>query len=151
MKRRNILSVLLVTTAVLAAPELAQAGDNVTSQPPAAAISQGPVARSSWHWGHWHIVRRHSRSRVRRIIRQLQDGADIQSIAAILVGVRYPPPGVSLAIGAVGYNRLARALQRALDRSRKEPAVRVDAGLRCYDVPYAPDPCHPWIQIRPRR
>jgi len=107
-------------------------------------------AQAAWHWGHWHKAVRHSRKRTRRMIRQLKDGSDGLAILAIL-GIRAPPVAIVAGIGSIGYRRIADAMERALKKARKNPAIRVDVGFRCYNVPYSPDPCYPWMQIRPRR
>lgn len=109
--------------------------------------------RAAAHWGHVHLIRRYSRHKTRKIIELFEDSADVTALVGTLVGAVTESIGTAVAgvVNAFGFTRISRAFSRALAKSRKQPAVRLDIGLRCAHVPYLPDPCWPAMWIRPRR
>jgi hypothetical protein len=103
------------------------------------------------HWGWVHVVELMDAARTRSVIDLLRAGRDAAAIVGVIFGVVSGGASMVIANGlaAIGFGRVAENLGDALDRSRGR-GVRIDAGLRCRNVPYAPDPCWPAVWIRAR-
>jgi|GEM_PF-1598269 hypothetical protein len=103
------------------------------------------------HWGWVHVHRSWSYTQARSIGRALRDGGLGGSAIASLIGLAGGPVaavvvGIIYSVGAVWVGN--RILDANADSNGR--GVNFDAGLRCVDIPYFPDPCVDALWIKPR-
>jgi len=153
--RRPILALAIALVGMLVSAGVASANVTVEHHRDGTVFTAGaPSAHASaWHWGHIHEVGRPSRKKLQTAIEDIQDFGITVGVVGLLFAI--PTDGVSLVIvngfAALGSQVVVNALQRARSKSRRNPPLRIDAGLWCYHVPAAPDPCRPRVQIRARQ
>lgn len=154
--RRLILALAIAFVGMLVSAGVASANVTVEHHRDGSTVFTAGAPRahaSAGHWGHIHIVGRPRRKKLQTAIEDIQDFG----IAAGAVGLLFaiPSDGVSIVIvngfAALGSQVVVNALQRARSKSRRNPPLRIDAGLWCYHIPFAPDPCRPRVQIRARQ
>jgi hypothetical protein len=104
------------------------------------------------HWSTWfHIVRNWSDATAKTKQRYLEDTAMSQGTAAAVFGITGDAPGALITtLVAAGSQLLAVQISRAREDANGR-GVRAEVGMRCANVPLAPDPCWPSYSISPRR
>lgn len=103
------------------------------------------------HWGWVHIHRVWSATTARHWSRLFRDATSANGLAVALVGAATGGVGIVVAgaIGSFGFNWISTRISDANDDSHGR-GVTLDIGLRCINIPFAPDPCSPALWIHPR-